>query len=242
MDHRGLGAGGIVIRSGQSRELAAKELLLLDFDGPVCSVFAGYPAPDIAQELVAFTEGFAPDLAKQLGGETDPMQVLSTAAMTLPRQRVIELDERLRRAEVLAVETATLTSGASELINAAYGRGLSVGIVSNNSEPSITKYLKRNGLDSMVARVLGRPFAHPESMKPKPFLLEQALASFKTTAAKACFVGDSVTDIEAGKAAAIMTIGLANKAGKRQRLAAVGAEILVDELWELPWLIDAQES
>ena len=27
--------------------------LLLDFDGPVCSIFAGYPAPRVAAELVA---------------------------------------------------------------------------------------------------------------------------------------------------------------------------------------------
>lgn len=27
--------------------------VLLDFDGPVCSIFSGYPAPDVADELAA---------------------------------------------------------------------------------------------------------------------------------------------------------------------------------------------
>lgn len=43
------------MRAVQADNLAATvsttRLLLLDFDGPVCDIFAGYPAPRVAQEL-----------------------------------------------------------------------------------------------------------------------------------------------------------------------------------------------
>ena len=50
--------------------------LLLDFDGPVCSIFAGYPAPRVAAGLVALlhVEGIA--MPPEIRGEGDPLAVL----------------------------------------------------------------------------------------------------------------------------------------------------------------------
>ena len=210
--------------------LAGKTLLLLDFDGPVCSVFAGYPASQIAAELVESLREVAPRLAADLEGEQDPMEVLRQSAGTLPRDQVDKIDEQLGLAELKAVESAEPTPGAADLIVTARQAGLSVAIVSNNSAEPIAKYLQGRGLDREVDLIIGRPFGRPEQMKPDPYLLHEALSALSVDAAHACFVGDSVTDIEAGEAAGVMTIGYANKPGKAQRLKDAGADIVVDVL------------
>jgi phosphoglycolate phosphatase len=57
-----------------------------------------------------------------------------------------------------------------------------------------------------------------------------AIAGASNTAA---FVGDSETDIEAGRAAGVTTIGYANKPGKYQRLTTAGAAIVINTMQAL---------
>jgi HAD superfamily hydrolase (TIGR01549 family) len=210
--------------------LAGKSLLLLDFDGPVCSVFAGYPAHQIAAELVAEMRKADADLAASLNGETDPMEVVRIAASSTSPGLVDHIDRQLREAELLAVESATLTAGIVELIESAQDQGLQIGIVSNNSRDAILKYLKRSRLAQHLAFVIGRPIGKPGLMKPEPFLLLQALAQAGSDPSRACFIGDSVSDIVAGRAAKVMTIGYANKPGKEDRLHEAGADLVVTHL------------
>lgn len=208
--------------------LAGRSLLLLDFDGPVCSVFAGYPASKIAAELVESLRELAPQLADALKDEQDPMEVLRGAAASLPRAQVDSIDEQLSLAERSAVESAEPTPGMADLIATAVAGGLTVAIVSNNSAGAIAKYLKHHGLDEAIAVIIGRPFGLPERMKPDPYLLNEALEVTGTDARQACFIGDSVTDVEAGKSAGVVTIGYANKDGKAQRLQNAGALLVVE--------------
>lgn len=208
--------------------LAGRSLLLLDFDGPVCSVFAGYPASRIAAELVESLREFAPQLADALEDEKDPMEVLRGAATSLPRSQVDSIDEQLSLAERSAVESAVPTPGMADLISTAVTAGLTVAIVSNNSAGAIAKYLNHHGFDEAVKVIIGRPFGFPERMKPDPYLLNEALKATGTDAQHACFIGDSVTDVEAGNSAGVMTIGYANKEGKARRLQNAGASLVVE--------------
>jgi phosphoglycolate phosphatase-like HAD superfamily hydrolase len=207
--------------------LNGKSLLLLDFDGPVCSVFAGYPAPQIAAELTATIRTISPTVAASLGSEEDPMEVLRFASKRLDQPSTEAVEEQLVQAETRAVESATPTPGALELIESANRAGLTVGIVSNNSAEAISSYLHRQGSADLLAMVEGRPFGQPDLMKPNPFLLHRAL---RTAAEQACFIGDSVSDIVAGRAAKVMAIGYANKPGKEARLRDAGADLVVTDL------------
>jgi HAD superfamily hydrolase (TIGR01509 family) len=208
--------------------LAGRSLLLLDFDGPVCSVFAGYPASQIAAELITELQGTAPRLADALKGEQDPMEVLRAAAGSLPQDQIEQVDTQLTHAELAAVESAEPTAGMVNLISAARQAGLAVAIVSNNSASPIEKYLDKHGLADDISIVIGRPFGRPKQMKPDPHLLHEALKASRADASTAVFIGDSVTDVESGKAAGVMTVGFANKPGKAQKLREAGAKVVVD--------------
>src|SRR5690606_30914330 len=148
------------------------------------------------------------------GDERDPMEVLRIAARSLPRAEVERVDERLTRAELIAVEAAEPTAGMTDLIATSRRAGLTVAVVSNNSAAPIAEYLAHHGLDGEIDAVVGRPFGRPEKMKPDPHLLNEALHASGADAADAVFIGDSVTDVEAGRAAVVMTIGFANRPGK----------------------------
>lgn len=210
--------------------LAGKSLLLLDFDGPVCGVFAGLPAADVAAELVADLYRSSPSLAGALEGETDPMRVLNVTEQEGPRKAVKRLDQLLCRAEVRAVASAEPTAGVAELIKATRLEGKAVAIVSNNCHRAIATYLRLRGLDPYLSVVVGRPLGRPKQMKPDPYLIRQALGFTVVDPSKACFIGDSVTDMEAGKAAGVTTVGFANRPGKARSLKDAGASLVVTEL------------
>jgi hypothetical protein len=54
--------------------------LLLDFDGPICSVYAGTPAPGVAKQLgnALTVAGFT--LPADIEDEDDPLEVFRAAA------------------------------------------------------------------------------------------------------------------------------------------------------------------
>ena len=215
--------------------IANTRCLLIDFDGPICSVFAGHPAAAVADELrtaICRRRGDLPLAVADLA--PDPLQILVEVAALGDDSLTREIGDVLRDAEITAVAVATPTPGANDLLRAAHKTGLRVAIVSNNASAAIDEYLRDHDLiryvDGLAARFDGM---NPRLLKPHPYLLEQALSSTNIKPSLTAFVGDSITDIEAGRAVGIRTIGYANKPGKRQRLTEAGAEIVIDSMHEL---------
>lgn len=54
-------------------------VILLDFDGPICSVFANHPAPMVAAELLTVLTDQGIDLPAEMRSEQDPLEVLRYA-------------------------------------------------------------------------------------------------------------------------------------------------------------------
>lgn len=184
---------------------------LVDFDGPICSVFDGYPAADAARELVV---GVTPPLAN---ATNDPLEVLRT----VPFDQIESIDTKLCDIELRAVETSKPNPEFRKLMNTIGDRPWAV--VSNNSAGAVRSYFQRHHPELASAPVFGRPFARPDLMKPNPFLLLEALKALEVSADVTQFIGDSISDIEAGHLAGIHTIGYANKPGKAELLAEAGA-------------------
>jgi beta-phosphoglucomutase-like phosphatase (HAD superfamily) len=70
-------------------------------------------------------------------------------------------------------------------------------------------------------------------MKPHPHILLRTLRDLAVPSETAVMVGDSLTDIEAGIAADVWTIGYANKPTKDEALRELGADVIVYNLTEL---------
>lgn len=207
--------------------------VLFDFDGPICDVFCGLPAPGVAAELADLVAIHSTSLEFHARRTDDPMEVhrLSQGGGGALLGAV---EAALTEAEVRAVRVAgPPVAGAVQALGAAQDSKLRVGIVSNNSAECVNEFLAINGLDTLVDEVVGRPALRPDLMKPAPYPLLRAAAALSVEPQGAVLVGDSLTDIEAARAAGARSIGYANKPRKQSALAIAGADVVVLDMQEV---------
>jgi phosphoglycolate phosphatase-like HAD superfamily hydrolase len=79
----------------------------------------------------------------------------------------------------------------------------------------------------------GRDDSDPELMKPSPYLVWAAVGILDAHPAECAFVGDSTTDMLAGRLAGLPVIGYANKPGKTELLRQAGADAVTTGLDEI---------
>ncbi|MGH3789212.1 MAG: HAD family hydrolase [Pseudonocardiaceae bacterium] len=84
-----------------------------------------------------------------------------------------------------------------------------------------------------VRSVIATARTSPNPALLKPHLVTTALTALNVPTTAAAFVGDSVTDIHAARAAHIMSIGYANKPGKTAELMTAGADTVIHTPTEL---------
>lgn len=213
--------------------------LLLDFDGPICRVFANHSAATIAAELRRVLVDQGVSVPEALLDESDPLEIMRQSVtfrrLGLPRR----VEEALRAAELLAVRSSEPTPYAREVIVAAHHSGRRVAIVSNNSAEAVRAYLTERRLVGYVHPIIGRAFADPARMKPNPWPVLAVVRELGAQPEECLLIGDSTSDVDAAQAARVPVIGYANKPGKRARLAK--ADVIIDGMAELASLLAADE-
>ncbi|WP_143087031.1 HAD family hydrolase, partial [Lentzea flaviverrucosa] len=183
--------------------------LLLDFDGPVCSVFSGFPAPVVAGQLrETLAQGGHNRLPTEVQETDDPFDVFRYAA-SLGVKEARYVEAAMRAHEVEAMATAEPTIASHDLIRAWSKTGRSLAIVSNNSVASISSYLHLHELTDAVDVISARTDSDPDLLKPNPYLVEIAVSKLNLHATQCIFIGDSVADITAGLRSEVFPIGYA---------------------------------
>jgi phosphoglycolate phosphatase len=211
------------------RILARAEALFLDFDGPICNVFAGIPASVVVDQLcVVLADGGYGDPPPEVEKSADPFDVLKYAA-TLGETEARYVNAAFTAHEVEAIATAEPTPGAHELIRAWSQAGRPLAIVSNNSTTAVLAYLDLHDLRRYVTHVSARGDADPSLLKPSPYLLNEALTVLDVAASDVVFVGDSVSDLQAARTAGVMSVAFANKPPKLGTLATWKPEMIIVE-------------
>ncbi|MBO0837179.1 MAG: HAD family hydrolase [Actinobacteria bacterium] len=210
--------------------VARTRYLLLDFDGPICSIFAGLPAPTVAEKLRKLIP--ADRLPDEIKHSSDPIEVFTYSATVSPAlaERV---EAKMADLEVAATATATPTPYVHEVMASCRQTSRIIGVVSNNSTRAVTAYLDRHGLSDYVALVIGRTNPDPALLKPSPHLIETVISGLQADRAASALVGDSLTDVEAAHHAGIASIGYANKPGKHDRMTQARAESVINSMAEL---------
>jgi HAD superfamily hydrolase (TIGR01509 family) len=219
--------------TGPARPRDGVGAVLLDFDGPVCRLFAGYPAPRIAAELVDVLRRRGTRPPPDLVGEQDPLAVLRRTAATGDEDATRAVEDALCAAERRAVETAEPTPYAREVIVAARRAGLAVAVVSNNSAGAVDAYLAAHRLAGHVSSVVGRAYATPDRMKPDPAPIRAAVRAVGESPGRCVLVGDSLADLDGARAAGVRAIGYANHPDKVEAFRAAGADAVVASMWDV---------
>jgi HAD superfamily hydrolase (TIGR01509 family) len=215
--------------------IARTRHLLLDFDGPVCDIFAGLPAPVVAERL----RKIIPDgiqVPDTIADSPDPMEVFIWSA-TISDDLATCIEAELTEQEVAAAATAEPTPYVHEVITACRESGRSLAIVSNNSARAVSIYLTQHGLDGRIRLITARMSHDPALLKPDPYLINQAVAALGGEPSECALVGDSVTDVEGAQLAQIQAIAYANKPGKVERLVRSGAGAVITSLADLAILL-----
>jgi HAD superfamily hydrolase (TIGR01662 family) len=206
--------------------LARTSNVLLDFDGPVCSVFSDFPPAQVAAELRARLDLDA------MPPTTEPFDVLRYVAHNRPTSAA-RAEAELARMETIAIATAEPTPGAADALRHFADSGRSVVVVSNNSTNAIRAYLDQHDLGRYVAGVSARTDPDPNLLKPNPHLLRRAIELLESTSSNCLMIGDSLTDIEAARAAGSPGIAYANKPAKWERFAPQQPDAIIGHMTEL---------
>jgi hypothetical protein len=163
----------VAIPTDRLRRLVSRaEVVLWDFDGPICRLFAGHPAPGVAAGLVDWLEarGLRGLLTEAERHTADPHAVLRAVDRAgLGRGVAAELEERLTQEELRATATAMPTAWADPLIRTWTALGARLAVASNNSPRVIGAYLAGRGLaDCFGPHIYGRD-TDPHRLKPDPY-------------------------------------------------------------------------
>jgi phosphoglycolate phosphatase-like HAD superfamily hydrolase len=159
------------------RILANTDALLLDFDGPICSVFAGILASVVANQLrgVLADSGYV-ELPEEVRAADDPFDMLFYAAK-LGHKESLYVEAAFRAHEVGAVQTAEPTPHTAEVISAWKATGWQLAVVRNNSSAAVEAYLGIHGLRADIDFISARANADTTLLKPSPFLVINAATS-----------------------------------------------------------------
>jgi HAD superfamily hydrolase (TIGR01549 family) len=219
-----------VTADGLATLLREVPVLLLDFDGPVCSLFAGLPAATVAKQLRGLLWRHDVALPDHVMEQDDPHEILRYTGSLGRAELTWAVEDALTAAEVAAAKSARPTPYSREVIVAAHEAGRPLAIVSNNAADAIRAYLDAHRLSRYVHPVIGRPYADPSRMKPNRAPILAAVDELDADPQGCILIGDSVSDITGAAAAGVRSIGYANKPGKRQRLSDAGADPIVDSM------------
>jgi HAD superfamily hydrolase (TIGR01509 family) len=212
--------------------LAHTRIVFLDFDGPVCSLFAGTPTEPVADRLRKLITVENIDLPTAIETTGDWFEILGFAYSVSPRLAARVADE-LGEIELSAALTALPTAYSHDVAAACRESARSLAVISNTSERAVRSYLDAHDLSRQIAVVSARIEADPSKLKPNPDLIDQAADALGSSPEACVMVGDSATDIEAAHSAGARAIGYAPARGDAERLASAGADALIGSMADL---------
>jgi phosphoglycolate phosphatase-like HAD superfamily hydrolase len=212
--------------------LSQARYLLLDFDGPICSLFAGTPTAPVAGRLRAVLRRHGVALPAAIEGSGDWFAILAFAASADSRAGA-GAEAELAVVECRAARTAAPTAHAGDVLAACAQADMPVAVVSNNSGLAVRGYLAERGLDGLVAAVAARTGNDPAQLKPSPYLVDVAAQELGAATADCVLVGDSPADMQAARVSGARGVGLGAEPADLARLAAAGADAVISGMGDL---------
>jgi HAD superfamily hydrolase (TIGR01549 family) len=132
-----------------------------------------------------------------------------------------------------ALRRWSLREGSKDLLSILKTKGIKIGLVSNVGRRALEKALPKLGLHPLLNVVVSRNDV--QSMKPSGEGLRLALSRLDVIEDKALYVGDTLDDVRAAKAAGVKVIVITGKEGSRAELLSAGPDQLITHFNELLW-------
>jgi HAD superfamily hydrolase (TIGR01509 family) len=150
-------------------------------------------------------------------------------AMRLPEEKW-ELADKLWN-QHYGEQTPQPATGAPETIIELKRKGYRLGVVSSGTERRVVREVSALGLEGVFATVICNE--QMENKKPHPEGLHTALRSLGCSSDESGYVGDSPEDIEMGKGASMLTVGVRSAYPTSWKLETTHPDIYLNSLTEL---------
>ncbi|MFE1913427.1 HAD family hydrolase [Streptomyces anandii] len=215
--------------------LATTRAVLLDFDGPVCDLFAGTSTAGVAARIKRRARRYWGPLAPEAAACDDSHDILqrlrdmydAPAPQTRGRRPLVVAERIVTRQESRAVRTARPAPHLDDLVVSLRSLGMRLAVVSNNAEAPIRAYLGKLGIEGEFAGVFGRDPRDARLMKPDPDCVVRALECLSLPASQCLLVGDRVTDLKAARSAGTCFLGYTQDPVRAREMREGGANAVV---------------
>lgn len=170
-----------------------------------------------------------------IGGS--PAALEAAWALALGRVGDPALVEELN--DAFAVETLARSTPIGDpvaVLDALRGRGLRLGLATNDAEASARQQLRKLGLDAHLDFIAGYDSGH--GGKPEPGMVLAFAAALGVSPAAVALVGDTPHDMAAARAAGAVAVAVLSGPVGRAVLEPI-ADHVIDSVADLPALVDA---
>ena len=130
-----------------------------------------------------------------------------------------------------ALKRWTLREGSEDFLSALKTKGIRIGLVSNVGGKALDKAILKLDLHPFFNVVVSRNDV--QSMKPSGEGLRLALSRLRVTSDEALYVGDSLDDIQAAKAAGVKVIVIMGIENSKAEFLSAGPDQLITHFKEL---------
>ncbi len=140
--------------------------------------------------------------------------------------------------ELAAVECLTSLTPVGDpvaILRALRGRGLKLGLATNDAEASARRHLAQLQLTPWMDFVAGYDSGH--GAKPEPGMILAFARQIGAAASQVALVGDTLHDLDSARAAGAISVAVLSGVATRDELAP-HADFVIADIGELPALID----
>ena len=204
--------------------IAEAGALLLAFDGPITALM---PPPLNAEAADRVRAALHRALPETIQKTTDHLAVLRYVAEFVPAE-LNRIEEVCSSAEIECARRSQPSPEIRRMLSNAHRQAVPLAIVSNNSPSAVDEFLQRFSWTAPIDLLACRTPATVLRLKPDPYLVQTAIEQLGVDPGRCVFVGDSATDVEAGRAAGVRVIGLAKTPQRGQELLDAGAIALIE--------------
>jgi len=199
--------------------------LLFDWDGTI--VDSAHLGLQAFQK--AFTELGEPFMLDVYESTYSPNWYATYEALGLPR-------EKWQRADELWLvhygdQLAELIEGVGDVLLGFHRDGYKLGVVSSGSHNRVRREIESAQLTGIFSVVICND--QVTNRKPHPEGLEKALEQISSRSNETVYVGDSPEDIQMGKAANVLTVGVKGSYPGNSRLLGAEPDIYLESLADL---------
>lgn len=220
--------------TGEMSEIKLKvKGILLDLDGTILDTKPAYLKAAIIAFKSTGQEPPEPAILLQIPKRIEQKQPLTDIVETNTQEF---LDIYLKTFYSIASATTKPVPHAAETLQA-LSKKAKLAVITMRFMPKqlIIKELEQHGLAKYFAHVVTALDTHKP--KPSPEALIKAVEALDVQMCDCVIVGDSVSDVRAGKAAGIRTVAVLSGLFSREELSRTSPDLIISDVTELPQFI-----